>query len=206
MTDNKGFCPKCGRPVLKTHSFESYYNGGTVVYQHFTCPRSRALADLPSITAPPSEYLTLTEAANLLRVSKSTLRQRIRRGMLPAKRLRGGQTVLVARQSLQALLDDIDALSLPPLVPVGPLERSHDRFPPLDSLTDTDSGEDEDGGEVADSVRTAALDTSDLGDVPLSLLTRRSPDGRGEYPGGGAAYKAEAAELDRRTRRKETVG
>lgn len=201
MTDNKGFCPKCGQQVLRTHSFESYFNGGTVVYQHFTCPRSRVLADLPPITAPPAEYLTLAEAAHLLRVSKSTLRQRIRRGMLPAKRLRGGQTVLVARQSLQALLDDID---VPPLVPVGPLQRVHDRPRRLVSLTD--SGEDEDGGEGADSDRTATLDTSGLGDIPLSLLTRRPCEVDGRYPGGPAAYRAEAAELDRRTRRKEPVG
>ena len=193
MIVDKGFCPKCGRPVLQTHSFESFSNGGTVIYQHFTCPRSCTPADLPLITAPPSEYLTLTEAAHLLRVSKSTLRQRIRRGMLPAKRLRGGQTVLVARQSLQALLDDIGAPSLPPVVGVERLKRSHD------SPADTNSGKE------ADSDRTLLLDIGGLSDVPLSLLTRRAPDERGQYPGGAAAYKAEAAELDRRTRRKEPV-
>ena len=199
MIVDKGFCPKCGRPVLQTHSFESFSNGGTVIYQHFTCPRSCTPADLPLITAPPSEYLTLTEGAQLLRVSKSTLRQRIRRGMLPAKRLRGGQTVLVARQSLQSLLDDIGAPSLPPLVAVERQERSHD------SLADTDSGEEANRGKKADSVRTLLLDIGGLSDVPLSLLTRRAPDERGQYPGGAAAYKAEAAELDRRTRRKEPV-
>ena len=52
-------------------------------------------------------FLTMDEAAALLRVSKATIRRRIRDGELPAKRLRGGQTVLIEQSDVLALLDDI---------------------------------------------------------------------------------------------------
>ncbi len=61
----------------------------------------------PVITAqasPPSEYLTLPDAAQLLGVSPQTLRRRIKAGTLPAFRLAGGQTILLQRAALLKLL------------------------------------------------------------------------------------------------------
>ena len=49
----------------------------------------------------------MDEAALLIRVSKPTIRRLIRSGDLPAKRLRNGQTVLIRKQDVLALLDDI---------------------------------------------------------------------------------------------------
>jgi excisionase family DNA binding protein len=47
----------------------------------------------------------MDEAAEFLRVSKSTIRNKIRSGELPAKRLKGGQTVLVEVRDVLALLE-----------------------------------------------------------------------------------------------------
>lgn len=54
--------------------------------------------------SPPSEYLTLPDAAKLLGLSASTLRRRIKNGSLAAFRLDGGQTLLIQRTALLALL------------------------------------------------------------------------------------------------------
>lgn len=50
-------------------------------------------------------YLTLEEAANRLNVSKSTLRNRIKSGSLPAQRLAGGRKLLIDASHLAALLE-----------------------------------------------------------------------------------------------------
>ena len=58
----------------------------------------------------PSEriqFLTMEEAGELLRVSAQTIRRRIRSGELPAKRLKGGQTVLIDQADVMALLEDV---------------------------------------------------------------------------------------------------
>ena len=88
--------------------------------QHVTCPAS--LED-QTPKGPPTHpqgspatnaaagytpvFLSMDEAALLLRVSKGTIRNRIKSGDLPAKRLKGGQTVLVEKQDVLALLEDI---------------------------------------------------------------------------------------------------
>lgn len=78
-------------------------------YIHHTC-RSAAPTPIPAAAqvtppiTPPSEYLTLPDAAALLGVSPQTLRRRIHAGTLPAFRLAGGQTILVQRAALLQLL------------------------------------------------------------------------------------------------------
>ena len=62
---------------------------------------------LATSAAMNSIFLTVDQAAQLLHVSKQTIRQRIRDGELPAKRLRGGQTVLIDQKDVLALLEDI---------------------------------------------------------------------------------------------------
>ncbi len=54
-------------------------------------------------------FFTVREAAAALRVSQSLLRNMIRRGRLPARRLRGGRLLRIARADLEGLLE-----SLPP--------------------------------------------------------------------------------------------
>jgi len=86
--------------------------------QHVTCPQdpnTKDPKDPPTHpqapgAKPPQDapvYLSMDEAALLLRVSKGTIRNRIKSGDLPAKRLKGGQTVLVEKQDVLALLEDI---------------------------------------------------------------------------------------------------
>lgn len=105
-------CGRCGRPInprkeswkLKNHQM-----------QHVTCPTGPALQTLPPLADPSPDtspdslpmYLTMDEAALLIRVSKGTIRNLIKSGQLPAKRLRGGRTVLVDRRDVLALLEDI---------------------------------------------------------------------------------------------------
>ena len=62
---------------------------------------------LATSAAMNSIFLTVDQAAQLLHVSKQTIRRRIRDGELPAKRLRGGQTVLIDQKDVLALLEDI---------------------------------------------------------------------------------------------------
>ena len=84
---------------------------------YVTCPASPSLQALPSSTPAPQNwgggasahpvFVTMDQAAQLIHVSKQTIRRRIRDGELPAKRLRGGQTVLIDQKDVLALLDDI---------------------------------------------------------------------------------------------------
>ena len=126
-------CKRCGQPInTQTDSWEMKHTDDgkyAVGLQHVTCPPSPELQSLPaSLDSPASPFpnregsalvpgvgsegltptfLTMDEAAALLRVSKATIRRRIRDGELPAKRLRGGQTVLIEQSDVLALLDDI---------------------------------------------------------------------------------------------------
>ena len=65
-----------------------------------SAPQAPALESLPPTpaqvpgTAPHPVFVTMEQAAQILHVSKQTIRRRIREGELPAKRLKGGQTVL----------------------------------------------------------------------------------------------------------------
>lgn len=51
-------------------------------------------------------YLTVKEAAALLRVHTRTIENRIRSRQLPAKKLAGGRTLLIDPQDVLALLQD----------------------------------------------------------------------------------------------------
>jgi len=110
-------CTRCGQPVdTQTDSFT--LNDGEAT--HTTCPISPELAALPpappesipSITGAAEDrlspvFLTVAEAALLLRLSHQSIRRYIRQGQLPAKRVRGGQIVLIDKTDLLALLEDV---------------------------------------------------------------------------------------------------
>ena len=59
-----------------------------------------------SLAPRSAVFLTIEETAKLLRVSVSTIRRYIRNGSLPAKRLKGGQTVLIDERDVLGLLED----------------------------------------------------------------------------------------------------
>ena len=116
-------CKRCGQPIdTQTESWEmkrsedgQYATG----IQHVTCPTSPTLDSLPASaivpitpyqvpgTAPHPVFVTMEQAAQMLHISKQTIRRRIRDGELPAKRLKGGQTVLIDQKDVLALLEDI---------------------------------------------------------------------------------------------------
>lgn len=108
-------CKRCGQPIhTQTESWETKHSDDgqyATGIQHVTCPTSQTLQSLPPVTAPSAAahpiFLTMDQAAQLLHVSKQTIRRRIRDGELPAKRLRGGQTVLIDQKDVLALLEDI---------------------------------------------------------------------------------------------------
>ena len=108
-------CKRCGQPInTETESWEMKHSDDgqyATGIQHVTCPTSPALQSLPPVPAPSTAahpvFLTMDQAAQLLHVSKQTIRRRIRDGELPAKRLRGGQTVLIDQKDVLALLEDI---------------------------------------------------------------------------------------------------
>ena len=134
-------CKRCGQPInTLTDSWEMQHTDDgkyATGIQHVTCPISPEIQDLPpsppflnregaalalrvasaapgvgpSTPATTPTYLTMDEAAKLIRVSKDTIRNRIRAGLLPALRLKGGQTVLIDQRDVLALLE-----------PVGPAE------------------------------------------------------------------------------------
>ncbi len=219
LTLTRNDCPRCGLPVAG-NSYEMHNEDGRAVYRHTTCPTSAALASLPALAAPIASdlpYLTITEAAHLLRVSPSTIRARIRRRLLPAWRLRGGQTVLVRRRDVEGLLDDVHGATAPrpstkqprptgiPIArPIGTPLMPRPR--PLPNKPRTH------GPALPDNDRTAAALVDDregigaeppLSKWPSALLTRRAYDANGNYPGGLAALKAEEAELNRRSSAKK---
>ena len=110
-------CVRCGQPI---HPRKDSWKMKNQEMQHVTCP---AAPEDQTPKDPPTHpqnsqtpdaaagytpvYLSMDEAALLLRVSKGTIRNRIKSGDLPAKRLKGGQTVLVEKQDVLALLEDI---------------------------------------------------------------------------------------------------
>lgn len=108
-------CKRCGQPInTQTESWEMKHSDDgqyATGIQHVTCPVSPALENLPPVPAPASSaypvFLTMEQAAEMIHVSKQTIRRRIRSGELPAKRLRGGQTVLIDQADVLALLEDI---------------------------------------------------------------------------------------------------
>ena len=101
-------CKRCGQPIhTQTESWEMKHSEDG---QHVTCPTSPALESLPAQVpgaAPHPVFVTMEQAAQILHVSKQTIRRRIRDGELPAKRLKGGQTVLIDQKDVLALLEDI---------------------------------------------------------------------------------------------------
>ena len=111
---NTPACAHCGRPIDLSGDAWRLLPGNR--YEHLACPISAEMKTLP-LQAPPElgaggasesplpRFLTMDEAADFLRVSKSTIRNKIRAGELPAKRLRGGQTVLVEVRDVLALLE-----------------------------------------------------------------------------------------------------
>jgi len=110
-------CARCGQPVNRAKDSWNQV-GGQVV--HAVCPTSEAMKALPVVDAasvtPTGNladigvrslvFLTIEETAKLLRVSASTIRRYIRNGSLPAKRLKGGQTVLIDERDVLGLLED----------------------------------------------------------------------------------------------------
>ena len=111
-------CKRCGQPInTQTESWEMKHSDDgqyATGIQHVTCPTSPTLESLPPTTASSTAtsavhpvFVTMDQAAQLIHVSKQTIRRRIRDGELPAKRLRGGQTVLIDQKDVLALLEDI---------------------------------------------------------------------------------------------------
>ena len=118
-------CVRCGLPINPRKDSWKMKNQDM---QHVTCPAPAEAPEDQTPKDPPTHpeapgakaspapaatsgytpvYLSMDEAALLLRVSKGTIRNRIKSGDLPAKRLKGGQTVLVEKQDVLALLEDI---------------------------------------------------------------------------------------------------
>lgn len=188
-------CPRCGLPVRTDGSFSMEWNAqGGLYYRHTTCPTSAALASLPAVDAARAgdlPYQTIAEAAHLLRVSSSTIRARIRRRLLPAWRLRGGQTVLVRRADVEGLLVAVQGTGS---TPVGTDPQDH-RKARLDAPAHMAQA----GADMGEANEEGIGPEPPLCDWPSALLTRRASDVKGNYPGGLAALKAEEAELNRRS-------
>ena len=108
-------CGRCGQPINPQKDSWKMKNNQM---QHVTCPTGPELQNLPSSPSGSPELgrgglpaapalITMDEAAQLIRVSKGTIRNYIKAGKLPAKRLNGGQKVLIERRDVLALLEDI---------------------------------------------------------------------------------------------------
>lgn len=110
-------CAACGRAVDLRNASYTVAPGGAL--RHATCPTRPALADAspppvplaggtgPGVTSP--EFLTLAEAATLLRCHPDTVRERIARGRLPAFRLSNGRTLLLRETDVRALLEPVQS-------------------------------------------------------------------------------------------------
>lgn len=57
-----------------------------------------------------ADWLTPQQAADLLQVSLSTIRARIRRRELPARRLRGSRLLRISRTAVVELLEPLEAV------------------------------------------------------------------------------------------------
>lgn len=58
-------------------------------------------------TEQAPHFLTIAEAAEILRVHPRTIRNRVQEGLLPAKRMRGSRLVLVEERDVLGLLEDV---------------------------------------------------------------------------------------------------
>lgn len=99
MTATFGRCPECHETVTTT---------GNLIDPHFR-PRSRRLCGgvqrpaLPgSPPLPRSDYLTVAEVAERLRVSKQTVYRRVEQGELPAARI--GALLRIHRADYEAYI------------------------------------------------------------------------------------------------------
>lgn len=112
-------CTICGKTVPQDGWGATAQRNDGGGYTHLRCLPKRSPAPTPAAPGrphspatavrgaqlPPSEYLTLTAAAHLLGIHKATLRRRIKKGTLPAFRLAHGQTILIERTALTAILE-----------------------------------------------------------------------------------------------------
>jgi excisionase family DNA binding protein len=122
MTTHATNCAHCGRPIDVQNDAWRLLPGHR--YEHLACPISAEMQSLPPVSPPGTlsqtfgrgqgeghgpgplpRFISMDEAAEFLRVSKSTIRAKIRAGELPAKRLKGGHTVLIEIRDVLALLE-----------------------------------------------------------------------------------------------------
>jgi excisionase family DNA binding protein len=119
-------CKRCGLPInTRTDRWEMQTSDDrkyAVGLQHVTCPTTpEREALLPLSEAYPSDpvpaatpvFLTMDEAAHLLRVHKNTIANQIKAGRLPAMKMRGGRTVLLDQSDVLALLEPISPKEMP---------------------------------------------------------------------------------------------
>ena len=99
-------CAVCGRRINDNGwGKHAYATDDGSAYIHHQCRPDPPIRAQASPTGPLiSEFLTLPQAAQLLGVSTQTLRRRIKARTLAAFRLDGGQTILIERAALLALL------------------------------------------------------------------------------------------------------
>jgi excisionase family DNA binding protein len=69
------------------------------------------------------QFVSVREAARRLGLSPSGVRLLIRKGRLPARRLRGGRLVRIAAEDLDRLLEPLPPREPAQPDPVAPLER-----------------------------------------------------------------------------------
>jgi excisionase family DNA binding protein len=111
MTTHATNCAHCGRPIDVQNDAWRLLPGHR--YEHLACPISPEMQSLPPVPVSEAQgpgggsprFISMDEAAEFLRVSKSTIRAKIRAGELPAKRLKGGHTVLIEIRDVLALLE-----------------------------------------------------------------------------------------------------
>lgn len=105
-------CARCGQDV---DPLKDSWTTDAGRMRHTTCPTSAALRDLPAVAEahteagqPRPQFLTITEAAEILRVDDSTIRRYIKSRKLPAKKLPGAANspVRILESDLLGLLED----------------------------------------------------------------------------------------------------